>query len=83
MPKIRRALVSVSDKADVAWLARELSDMGVEVISTGGTYKLLRKEGVNAVPVAEVTGFPEMLDGRVKTLHPMVHGGILADRSNP
>lgn len=75
--------MSVSDKADVAWLARELSDMGVEVISTGGTYKLLRNEGTNAVPVAEVTGFPEMLDGRVKTLHPMVHGGILADRSNP
>ena len=83
MPKIRRALVSVSDKADVAWLARELSDMGVEVISTGGTYKLLRNDGINAIPVAEVTGFPEMLDGRVKTLHPMVHGGILADRSNP
>jgi len=75
--------VSVSDKADVAWLARELSEMGVEVISTGGTYKLLRNEGINAIPVAEVTGFPEMLDGRVKTLHPMVHGGILADRSNP
>ena len=83
MPKIRRALVSVSDKADVAWFARDLSDMGVEVISTGGTYKLLRDEGVKVTPVAEVTGFPEMLDGRVKTLHPMVHGGILADRSNP
>ncbi|MCJ7652351.1 MAG: bifunctional phosphoribosylaminoimidazolecarboxamide formyltransferase/IMP cyclohydrolase, partial [Actinobacteria bacterium] len=64
MPRIRRALVSVSDKADVAWLARELSDMGVEVISTGGTYKLLRNEGINASPAAEVTGFPEMLDGR-------------------
>lgn len=75
--------MSVSDKADVVRLARELSDMGVEIISTGGTYKLLRKEGINAVPVADVTGFPEMLDGRVKTLHPMVHGGILADRSNP
>jgi len=74
--------VSVSDKADVVRLARELSDMGVEIISTGGTYKLLRNEGINAVPVADVTGFPEMLDGRVKTLHPMVHGGILADRSN-
>ena len=74
--------MSVSDKADVVRLARELSDMGVEIISTGGTYKLLRNEGINAVPVADVTGFPEMLDGRVKTLHPMVHGGILADRSN-
>jgi len=83
MPKIKRALVSVSDKTDLVWLARELTAMGVEIISTGGTYKLLKEENVKAVPVAEVTGFPEMLDGRVKTLHPKVHGGILADRSKP
>jgi phosphoribosylaminoimidazolecarboxamide formyltransferase/IMP cyclohydrolase len=81
MPKVKRALVSVSDKTDVVWLAGELSDMGVEIISTGGTYKLLKQEDVKATPVAEVTGFPEMLDGRVKTLHPKIHGGILADRS--
>ena len=83
MPKINRALVSVSDKTDVVWLARELSDLGVEIISTGGTYKILKQENVKATPVAEVTEFPEMLDGRVKTLHPKIHGGILADRSKP
>ena len=83
MPKVKRALVSVSDKTDVVWLARELTAMGVEVVSTGGTYKLLKEENIKAVPVAELTGFPEMLDGRVKTLHPKVHGGILADRSKP
>ena len=83
MPKISRALISVSDKADIVWLARELNEMGVELVSTGGTYKILSQEDIKAVPVAEVTGFPEMLDGRVKTLHPKVHGGILADRSKP
>jgi len=83
MPKIKRALISVSDKTDVAWLAGELSAMGVEIISTGGTYKILKQNHVKVTPVAEVTGFPEMLDGRVKTLHPKVHGGILADRSKP
>lgn len=83
MPKVKRALISVSDKADVVWLARQLQEMGVEIISTGGTYKLLSQEGVAVTPVAEVTGFPEMLDGRVKTLHPKIHGGILADRSKP
>ncbi len=83
MPKIKRALISVSDKTGVVWLARELVSMDVEVVSTGGTYKLLGQEGIKATPVAEVTGFPEMLDGRVKTLHPKVHGGILADRTKP
>ncbi len=83
MPKVNRALISVSDKTDVVWLARQLEEMGVEIISTGGTYKLLSQEGVTVTPVAEVTGFPEMLDGRVKTLHPKIHGGILADRSKP
>jgi phosphoribosylaminoimidazolecarboxamide formyltransferase / IMP cyclohydrolase len=83
MPKVNRALISVSDKKDVVWLAKELEAMGVEIISTGGTYKLISQEDVDVTPVAEVTGFPEMLDGRVKTLHPKVHGGILADRSKP
>jgi phosphoribosylaminoimidazolecarboxamide formyltransferase / IMP cyclohydrolase len=83
MPGIERALISVSDKAEVVWLARELEAMGVELISTGGTYRLLSKNDIDVTPVAEVTGFPEMLDGRVKTLHPKVHGGILADRDKP
>jgi len=83
MAKVSRALLSVSDKRDLVWLAKELTAMDVEVISTGGTYKLLREENIKATPVAEVTGFPEMLDGRVKTLHPKIHGGILADRSKP
>ncbi len=80
---VKRALISVSDKTDVVWLATELEALGVEMISTGGTYKLLRQEGIKVSPVAEVTGFPEMLDGRVKTLHPKIHGGILADRDKP
>ncbi len=83
MPKVKRALLSVSDKDNIVWLARELEEMGVELISTGGTYKLLAGEDIKVTPVAEVTGFPEMLDGRVKTLHPKIHGGILADRSKP
>jgi len=83
MTQIKRAILSVSDKTRIAWFARELDRMGVELISTGGTYKLLKKEGIKATPVAEVTGFPECLDGRVKTLHPKIHGGILADRSKP
>lgn len=82
MKKIARALISVSDKAGVVHFARGLVDLGVEIISTGGTAALLRKEGIAARDVAEVTGFPEMLDGRVKTLHPVIHGGILAVRSN-
>ena len=83
MPRIKRALVSVSDKTEVVWLARELEELGVEMISTGGTYRLISQEGIGVTPVAEVTDFPEMLDGRVKTLHPKIHGGILADRSKP
>ncbi|MBU4240446.1 MAG: bifunctional phosphoribosylaminoimidazolecarboxamide formyltransferase/IMP cyclohydrolase [Actinobacteria bacterium] len=83
MPRIMRALISVSDKTDVVWLAGELTSMGIEIISTGGTYKVISQNDIKVVPVAEVTGFPEMLDGRVKTLHPKVHGGILADRSKP
>jgi phosphoribosylaminoimidazolecarboxamide formyltransferase / IMP cyclohydrolase len=78
--KVRRALVSVHDKTGVVELARELTGLGVEILSTGGTAKLLREAGVAVRDVADVTGFPEMLDGRVKTLHPVIHGGILARR---
>lgn len=77
---IRRALISVSDKTGVVDFARELVALGVEILSTGGTYKLLRDNGISAVEVADYTGFPEMMDGRVKTLHPRVHGGILGRR---
>jgi len=81
--KIRRALVSVSDKTGVVDFAKELANMGAEIISTGGTAKTLADAGIEVIGISEVTGFPEMLDGRVKTLHPAVHGGILADRSKP
>ena len=80
---IRRALVSVSDKAGLLELAKVLADHGVELISTGGTSKALTSAGLAVRDVSEVTGFPEMLDGRVKTLHPRIHGGILAIRENP
>jgi phosphoribosylaminoimidazolecarboxamide formyltransferase/IMP cyclohydrolase len=82
MHKIRRVLISVSDKRGVADLARELHALEVEIISTGGTARLLRKEGIPVRDVSEVTGFPEMLDGRVKTLHPKIAGGLLAIRGN-
>jgi phosphoribosylaminoimidazolecarboxamide formyltransferase/IMP cyclohydrolase len=80
--KIVRALVSVSDKSGIAEFVRALSARGVEIVSTGGTAKLLREAGVGVTDVAEVTKFPEMLDGRVKTLHPAIHGGLLAMRDN-
>jgi len=83
MRKISRALISVSDKAGVAEFAAGLAALGVEILSTGGTAKLLRENGLKVRDVSELTGFPEMLDGRVKTLHPKVHGGLLAIRSNP
>ncbi|NPV60175.1 MAG: bifunctional phosphoribosylaminoimidazolecarboxamide formyltransferase/IMP cyclohydrolase [Actinobacteria bacterium] len=83
MAKIERALLSVSNKAGIVGLARELREMGVEIISTGGTETKLRGEGIDVVPISDVTGFPEMLDGRVKTLHPHIHAALLADRSNP
>ena len=83
MTRVRRALVSVHDKTGVVEFARGLVALGAEILSTGGTAKLLRESGVRVVDVAEVTGFPEMLDGRVKTLHPGVHGGILARRELP
>ncbi len=83
MAVIKRALVSVSDKSGIVEFARELSSYGVEILSTGGTATLLRNEGVSVVDVSDYTGYPEMLDGRVKTLHPKVHGGLLGLRDNP
>lgn len=77
-----KALISVSDKTGIVEFAKELEKCGIEVISTGGTYKKLKEEGVNAIEISELTGFPECLDGRVKTLHPKVHAGILAIRNN-
>lgn len=81
--KVRRALVSVSDKTGLVPFVRELVEMGVEVISTGGTANHLKEAGLPVTGVSEVTGFPEIMDGRVKTLHPAIHGGILADRDRP
>ena len=80
---IKQALISVSDKTGVLEFARALSGMGVNILSTGGTAKLLADNGISVTEVADYTGFPEMLDGRVKTLHPKVHGGILARRDFP
>ena len=80
--KIARALLSVSDKTGIADFARALAEQGVEIISTGGTATLLRQEGINARDISDFTGCPEMLDGRVKTLHPKVHGGLLYLRGN-
>ena len=81
--RIRRALISVSDKSGLVEFARELAAMGVEIISTGGTAATLAKAGIAVMPIESVTGFPEMMDGRVKTLHPKVHGGLLGVRNNP
>ena len=83
MAKITRALISVSDKTGIIDFSKELAGHGVEILSTGGTAKLLRDAGLTVKDVSEFTGFPEMLDGRVKTLHPKVHGGLLGMRSNP
>jgi phosphoribosylaminoimidazolecarboxamide formyltransferase/IMP cyclohydrolase len=77
---VRRALISVSDKTGIEKFARGLVDMGIELLSTGGTYRLLQEHGVAVTEISDYTGFPEMMDGRVKTLHPKVHGGILARR---
>jgi len=83
MPAIERALISVSDKTGIIDLARGLAARGVEIISTGGTARALGDAGIAVTPVEQVTGFPEMMDGRVKTLHPKIHGGLLALRDNP
>jgi len=83
MPKIQRALISVTDKSGIEDLARALAGFGVEILSTGGTAKALARAGIAIREVSDFTGFPEMLDGRVKTLHPKIHGGILAIRSRP
>ena len=80
---LKRALLSVSDKSGLIELGQALAGRGVELLSTGGTAKALREAGMTVIDVADVTGFPEMMDGRVKTLHPMVHGGLLALRDNP
>ena len=83
MRKIERALISLTDKSGIEDFARQLQEMGVEILSTGGTAKKMRDHGIEVMDVSDFTGFPEMLDGRVKTLHPKVHGGILAQKSNP
>lgn len=79
---MKRALISVSDKTNVVWFAKELEKQGYEIISTGGTKKILDDQGVKTISIEEMTGFPEILNGRVKTLHPLVHGGLLALRNN-
>src|SRR5690606_21251247 len=77
---VRRALLSVSDKSGLLPFARGLLELGVELLSTGGTYRLLREEGLSVREIADYTGFPEMMDGRLKTLHPKAHGGLLGRR---
>ena len=82
MSKMQRALISLTDKSGIEEFAGQLQDLGIEILSTGGTAKKMRENGILVKDVAEFTGFPEMLDGRVKTLHPKVHGGILFLRGN-
>lgn len=79
----KRALISVSDKTGIVDFAKHLVELGYEIISTGGTHKVLAENGVPVIGVSDITGFPECLDGRVKTLHPKIHAGILAMRKNP
>src|SRR6516225_6888402 len=83
MARIARVLLSVTDKTGIVEFASALSAMGAELVSTGGTARILRESGIPVKDVSEVTGFPEMLDGRVKTMHPKIAGGLLAMRSNP
>ncbi|MGH7227599.1 MAG: bifunctional phosphoribosylaminoimidazolecarboxamide formyltransferase/IMP cyclohydrolase, partial [Nitrospiraceae bacterium] len=83
MAALKRALISVSDKTGVVDLARGLAALGAEILSTGGTAKTLRDAGLAVTDVAAYTGSPEILDGRVKTLHPKIHGGLMARRGNP
>jgi len=83
MSKIRKAIISVTDKSGIVAFAASLSKFGVEILSTGGTATALRQGGIKVRDISEYTGFPEMMDGRVKTLHPKVHGGLLGLRDNP
>jgi len=83
MKKIERAIISVTDKTGVVDFTKSLSEFGVQILSTGGTARVMREGGVPVTDISEYTGFPEMLDGRVKTLHPKVHGGLLGLRDNP
>ena len=81
--RARRALISVYDKTGIEELVQALQELGIDIISTGGTARAIREAGVPCTDVSDVTGFPEMMDGRVKTLHPRIHGGLLALRDNP
>lgn len=83
MKKIERAIFSVTDKSGVVEFAKSLSRFGIQILSTGGTARALREGGLTVTDISEYTGFPEMMDGRVKTLHPKVHGGLLGLRDNP
>jgi phosphoribosylaminoimidazolecarboxamide formyltransferase/IMP cyclohydrolase len=83
MGKIERAIISVTDKTGIVDFAGSLSKFGVQILSTGGTARVLRDGGIEVTDISEYTGFPEMMDGRVKTLHPKVHGGLLGLRDNP
>lgn len=83
LAKMERALLSVTDKTGIVEFAKELSSLGIEIVSTGGTAKTIREGGVRVIDISELTGFPEILGGRVKTLHPLVHGGILFKREDP
>ncbi|MEO1946244.1 MAG: bifunctional phosphoribosylaminoimidazolecarboxamide formyltransferase/IMP cyclohydrolase, partial [Methylophilaceae bacterium] len=83
MATIKRALISVSDKTGIVELAQSLHALDIEILSTGGTAKLFRENDIPVIEVSDYTGFPEMLDGRVKTLHPKVHGGLLGRRDLP
>ena len=83
MAKIERAIISVTDKSGIVDFAKELSNFDIQILSTGGTAKVLREGGVSVTDISDYTGFPEMMGGRVKTLHPKVHGGLLGLRDNP
>jgi len=78
---MKRVLISVTDKRGVEEFAGKLSEMGIEIVASGGTARIIRDSGVKVIEISKITGFPEIMDGRVKTLHPLIHGGILADRS--
>src|SRR4030042_871212 len=82
MALIKKAIISVSNKEGIVEFAKALGSLGIEILSTGGTAKALREAGISVTEVSEYTGFPEMLDGRVKTLHPKIHGGLLSRRDN-